>query len=507
MRSVMRPGYSRQPASKVQRSSFDRSHGHKTTFDAGYLVPVLVDEAMPGDVFRLRISAFARLATAVHPIMDNMKMTFHCWSIPMRILWSNFRRFYGERVNPTDSIDYTIPTVALTGTGDPPLFDYMGVPPTVGLSVNALFARAYNKTYNEHYRAAYLQDAIPENVGDGPDLRGDYQLRRRGKRPDYFTTALAEPQAGDSVTLPLGTAARVSVPGGAGNISTWNEFTQSYTLLNSSGANLVAGSAGTEQQSMVADLTNAAAASINSLRQSFALQQHLEMDNRGGSRFPEIIWSQFGTEFQDVRYRPEFLGGGVVPVNINAVANQTKQDTGTSKLGDLAAIGTVSAGGIGFTKAFDEPCIVMVLACVDADLTYQYGLERMWSRRTRYDFFWPSFAFIGDQAILRKEIFAAGTSADDEVFGYAPRHEDFRTKNSRISGKFRSVAQDTLDVWHLAEKQGSAPVLGPTWIESNPPVDRVIAVQNQPHFIVDMFFNYQCARPIPVSGIPGMTRL
>lgn len=518
MRSVMRPEYSRQPATKVQRAAFDLSCGRKITFDAGLLVPIRVWEVLPGDVWRVRTSALCRLATALFPLMDNLKLTIHFWSASNRILWDNWRKFCGERDDPSDSIDYTVPARTITPLLNS-LADYFALP--VGNEITGvcdLPFRMYNFVYNEHYRNQSLIDSLEHNTADSVLPGGNYTVQRRGKRADYFTRCLPSPQKGDAVTLPLGTSAPIEGIGidqpsaNANSNVTVRETdgtTPTYAWTTDSTAGLASvyieteASAGGDPQ-IFANLSDATAATIIEFRQAVAVQQHLEMDSRGGSRYPEILWSQFGTEFQDLRYRPEYLGGGTVDVNISPIANQSGS---SGDVGDLAAIGTARADNIGFTKAFDEHGWIMAIACVDADLTYQYGLDKMWSRSTRFDFFYPSFAFIGDQAVLSKEIYADGTAGDENVFGYAPRHEEYRWCRSEITGLFRSNAAGTLDPWHCAEANVSRPTLGQTWFESNPPLDRNIAVPTEPHFIGDFYFDIQAARPVPLNGVPGMTRI
>ena len=514
-RSTMRDEYSRQPASRVQRSQFDLSESVKTTFDAGLLIPFWVQEALPGDVFRVRFNALIRMATSLYPLMDNLRCSVHFWACANRNLWDNWRKFCGERDDPSDSIDYTIPVVALNAvmtTGS--LWDYFGLPHESQMTetgdFNVLPARMYNFTVNEHYRHQQLVDSLNCPKDDGPDPSANYTLQRRTKRPDYFTTLLPSPQRGDSVSLPLGTSAPIYTTDVAGTVVEVGNSGQTVTHpldANLSTVDIGAALATTypDDVNLFADLSNAASATINEMRTSIAIQQHLELDSRGGTRYPEVLWSQFGTEFKDVSYRPYFLGGGTVPINVSAVANQSGS---SGDLGDLAGIGTGYTDDIGFSAAFDEHHYLMGILCVDADLTYQQGTHRLWKRSTRYDFFWPSFAFIGDQAVKREEIYTTGAASNDDiVLGYSPRYEEYRTGRAKVTGLFRSAATGTLDAWHSAENFGSAPVLGQTFIESNPPLDRNIAVPTEPHFILDGAVNCTAARPIPLNGIPGLTRL
>jgi hypothetical protein len=514
MRSVMQHSFAQNPDVKTQRSSFDRSHGHKTTFDAGYLIPIFVDEALPGDSFNLDMAGFARLATPIYPLMDNMHMDTHFFAVPKRLVWDNWQKFCGEQDDPNDSTDYVIPTITSPAGGysDSTIFDYMGLPTGIAaLEHSALFLRAYNLIYNEWFRDQNLQDSLEVPKGDGPDSSTLYTLQKRGKRHDYFTSCLPWPQKGDSVDVPIGTRAPIYTDAQSGDsVSVYSSDMGGYRDLITINGNTNSGiTPGTGTQpiddSLYADLSNATAATINQLRQSFQIQRMLEKDARGGTRYTEIIRTHFGVISPDARLqRPEYLGGGSTPVNIQQVAQTSATETGQTPQGNLSAFGTVGFNRHGFTKSFTEHCIIIGLVSVRADLTYQQGLNRMWSRQTRYDFYWPSLANIGEQEVLNKEIYAQGTSEDNDVFGYQERYAEYRYKPSQITGKLRSDVSGGLDAWHLSQDFDSLPALNSSFIEESPPIDRVIAVPSEPHFIFDSYIRMKCARPMPLFGIPGM---
>lgn len=517
------------PKADIPRSSFDAQKTYKTTFDAGYLVPVLVDEVLPGDTWNCKMTAFGRLATPLFPIMDNMIMESFFFFVPNRLVWVNWVKMMGQQDNPGDSISYTVPQVTSPAGGYAvnSLQDYMGLP-TAGqitgsntVTHNALYTRAYNLIWNEWFRDENLQNSVVVDKDDGPDTASDYVLLRRGKRKDYFTSALPWPQKGDAVSLPLGTSAPVLSSNQAITFqrtdSAFTNGTAYFVGGASSRISVATPGAATDgpvkfgpTTGLFADLSQATAATINQIRQSFQIQRLLERDARGGTRYTEILRAHFGVVSPDARLqRPEYIGGGSTPVNINPIAqtSATNVTGGSTPQGNLAAMGTMLAHGHGFTYSAVEHGMIIGLVSVRADLTYQQGLQRMWSRKTRYDYYFPVFAHLGEQPIYQKEIYCQGTSADDSVFGYQERWGEYRYKPSQITGLFRSTAAGTLDGWHLSQKFTSAPTLNSTFIQDKPPVERIVAVgdaANGKQFLFDAFFDIRMARPMPMYSVPGL---
>ena len=507
---------------EIPRSRFDTDQTYKTTFDSGYLVPVYIDEVLPGDDFQLDMTAFTRLTTPLYPVMDNMYLESFFFFVPNRLVWDNWRKMMGEQTNPGDSTDFTVPQITSPTNGYlvNSLEDYFGLP-TVGqltagntVTHSAMWQRAYNLIYNEWFRDENLQNSVTVNKDNGPESFTNFTLLRRGKRKDYFTSCLPWPQKGNAATLPLGTAAQIKfTPSGVSTSTTGaiNSATGALWGLTTGVLNTTSyftSGVATPVSPMYADLSTATAATINQLRTSFAVQRLLERDSRGGTRYTEIIRSHFGVTSPDARLqRPEYLGGGTTPVNFNPIAQTSGTAATGAPLGTLGAMAVSLAHGHKFRSAFVEHGMIIGLVSVRADLSYQQGLHKMFSRKTRYDYYFPAFAHLGEQAVLNKEIYITGNSTyDDAVFGYQERWAEYRYKPSRITGLFRSTASGTLDGWHLSQKFTSLPTLNSTFISDTPPVDRILAVSSSigKQFYFDAYFTVRMSRPLPMYSVPGL---
>lgn len=534
MKSVMNHGFGQVPISNIEKSTFDRSHGYKTAFNEGKLIPFYVDEVLPGDTFNVNANIFARMATQKVPVMDNIFLDTQYFFVPSRLVWKNFTKMMGERVNPQDSIDFLVPTInsGINGFDEESLADYFGIPVHVpNLDVSVLPFRCYQKIWDDWYRPEQIVNSFIQSeadLGDDTSTKPWNTLQSRYKRCDYFTSCLPSPQLGAGVTLPLGVDAPVIgnldyIAGGSTEgpiISTLQVKSDGTLKLNATGFEpgkfeYKPNQAGEYHTGLKADLTNATAATINSLRTAFQIQRMLETDARsGGCRYIEIILAHFKTVSPDGRLqRSEYLGGSSAFVNQHAVVQNSQ--SATTPQGNLASFATCTDSN-GFTKSFTEHGYVIGLVSVRCDLNYQRSLDKMWSRRTRYDFYWPTLAHLGEQAVLNKEIYCQGKNVhvtpddensplvDDEVFGYQERYAEYRYHPSRITGKLNSNSNTPLDVWHLAQDFSSLPVLNGEFLKEDGPIERCIAVPSEPHFIMDCYISCKCTRPMPVYAVPGL---
>lgn len=497
------------PQAPTRRSKFDLSHGYKTAFDSGKLIPFFAELAYPGDTFNVRSNCFARLSTPVVPFMDGLYLDTFYFAVPVRLVWTNFKKFMGEQANPGDSISYTVPRTQspVAGFTVGSLYDYFGIP-TVGQIgganqhyVNNLFPRAYNLIFNEWFRDQNMQNSVTVDVGDGPDTYTNYVVLTRGKRFDYFTSSATSPQKGTALAMPVGKGYVKSDASNTQEIDIYSTAGAAYVSMNSATATLTM--TNTADSILRAMYIDAVAGTINDFRYALQVQSLLEKDARAGSRYTEIIRSHFGVHHPDNSWRPELLTTSSTPIKINPV-HQSSSTTGSLPLGLLGAYGVVGTTPHGFVKSFTEHTLVIGIVSVRAELTYQQGLHRMWTDQTRYDWYWPALAQVGEQPVYTKEIYCTGATAnDDAVLGYNERYAHLRYKPSQITGILRSTAAGTLDVWHLSQKFTAAPTLGDTFIKETPPLARVQAVSTEPQFIFDAWVDFTAVRPLPLYGIPA----
>lgn len=543
------------PRMKTSRSRFKMKQDIKLTLDAGKLIPFYVAETLPGDTFSIDTKGICRMSTPIYPVMDNCYLDIYYFHVPMRIVWDHAKEFFGENNDTawTQKTEYTIPKINIkTGpqTKDIPqensILDYMGIPTKIGpnksLKINALPIRGYVKIWNEWFRDQNIDNpAILKNgdeeiayskYSDNPKANETLEHAVSGSLPlwvnkfhDRFTSSLPYPQKGEATLIPMSGDANVylynTVQDKVYNGNIWLESTNEYApRLNQEHSSLgpdklvqVFGSKtknGSDQTQAIfkADLSSVTGATINNLRQAFAVQQFMEADARGGTRYREIIHNHFGVDIDDKTVQiPEYLGGQRYMINVNQVV-QTSATDAKSPQGNAAAISVTPFMENSFTKSFQEHGYVIGVCCIRNDNTYQQGIEKLWSRTEKFDFYWPEFAHLGEQAVLNKEIYAQGTEEDEKAFGYQEAYSEYRMTPNRVCGAFRSSATQTLDAWHYADNYSKLPTLSQEWLATDKSViDRTIAVQNQPQFIMDVLVENDAVRPMPIYGTPGLTKL
>lgn len=539
------------PKVNIQRSIFDKSFNLKTSFNMGSLIPIYAEEAIPGDTFTVDTALVLRTTSPlVKPVMDNLFLDIFYFAVPMRLVWKHFKEFMGENTSGpwTPKTEYTIPQITApetTGWQKGTLADYFTIPTKVkGISVSALWARAYCLIWNEYFRDQNLQNPTQINDGDSTyggsndgTLETDAQYYGKplpvNKTHDYFTSCLPSPQKGQEVSLPLGNTAPIVSTGSLWlttkdanpapvKVMTSNTptspsgtGTMQYIVANKSQDNnnnsTTANTLLHYYQGLETDLSQATAATINNLRQAFAIQSLFEKDARGGTRYIELVKSHFGVTSPDARLqRPEYLGGKRIPLNFQNVVQTsgTESSNGTQKTpqGNISSYSHTTDEDGSFTKSFTEHTMIIGLACVRTYHTYQQGIERMFTRKRRFDFYWPALANLGEQPVKNKEIYAQGTNADEEVFGYQEAWAEYRYKPNKVTGQMRSNAEGTLDIMHFADKYTSLPKLGQSWIqETKDNLDRCLAVTSttSDQFMADIQFNVRAARPMPTYSIPA----
>lgn len=551
--------FNQVPNLEITRSRFKRDQDIKLTFDAGKLIPFYVDEVLPGDTFSVDQSAIIRMTTPIFPVMDNAYLDYYYFFVPNRILWEHWKEFMGEITDEpwVQNIEYTVPTIKITGTSDTEklpkeasILDYMGIPTKFvskgkSAEINALPIRAYVKIWAEWFRDQNVDNPAINSTTDATvtytddaeeDIEKILQQAYTGGRPlpvnrfhDYFSSSLPSPQrAGEPVRLPL-----------AGNAQIYgykdSNLTEKVNAAGFNAAYMTSGTATAGSRTMIgqdvtgatglpfkfttratgsdkdgtvymgADLSTVTAATINELRKAFQVQKYFEELARGGSRYREQIYSLFRTRISDKTAQiPEYLGGDRVMININQVV-QTSGTTTESPQGNVAAVSVTGFGKSAFTKSFEEHGWVIGVCCVRHDHTYQQGIERMWSRKNKLDFYFPVFANLGEQAVLKKELYATAEASDEEAFGYQEAWSEYRMKPNRVCGLFRSNANGTLDSWHYADNYSAVPTLSQEWMkEGKTEIQRTLAIQDEPQFIMDILVKNTTVRPMPLYSIPGL---
>lgn len=527
------------PIKNIGRSSFKRPFSHKTTFNTGDIVPIYAEEVLPGDTAKLHTAMLVRMTTPINPVMDNAWIDTYYFFCPRRLLWTHFREFMGENTTDawTQEVEYTIPQLKTPeggwtkGTVGEKLYGIQGREATV----DACYARAYALIYNEWFRNENLIEPAEVSLGDATttgsngsnyvtDLQKGGKLAKAGKYADYFTRALPEPQKGPDVYLPLGTMAPVYA--GQENIhrsnvdplklvyADWTTPSANRTLAmkaNTGNVHITTATGTLENATglypanLFADLSMASSATINQLRQAFAVQRLYERDALGGTRYTEMIKAHFGVTSSDARLqRPEYLGGKRCPINISQVIQQSSTDS-TSPQGNTAAYSLTIDNHDDFTKSFEEHGIILGLAVVRTEHTYQQGLARKFSRKNRVDFYFPELSNIGEQYIKNKEIFVQGTAEDDEAFGYQEAWAEYRYANNMVTGELNSDYATPLDSWHYADDYSTLPTLSQAWeVETDANVARTLAIQDQDQWIADFYFDQTWIRPMPIYSIPSL---
>ena len=540
----------------MSRSKFPRNFSHKTTFNAGQVIPFYVDEVLPGDTFQVRTSKVVRMQTLLTPVMDNVYLDTYYFFVPNRLVWEHWKQFMGENTESAwiPQVEYEVPqlTAPANGWEVGTLADYMGVPTGVkGLSVSALPFRAYALIMNEWFRSENLTDPLNIPVDDatvqGVNTGNYVSDVAKGGKPfvankfrDYFTSCLPSPQKGPDVTIntaQLGNAPvvpmdkpvpkdllnypyNVYIPNGNSNFGAGyhagsvhqNAFGGAYWLAKDGNSDLDPtidnGVAGYPANLWAQFDNTVSVATINQLRTAFQIQKFYERSARGGSRYIETLKAHFGVTSPDARLqRPEYLGGNRIPVSINQVIQNSGTVSGSTPLGDTGAMSLTTDVHSDFTKSFVEHGFVIGVMVARYDHTYQQGIERFWSRKSMFDYYWPEFANIGEQAVLNKEIYAQGNAQDDEVFGYQEAWADYRYKPSRVSGEMRSSYAQSLDVWHLADDYSKMPALSDAWIHEAPAtINRVLAVSDNlaNQFFCDIYVQNYSTRNMPLYSIPGL---